>query len=79
MLNSWVYYLAVEDWNDISLICDDNQFQSMNCFHASGGLVSHGWGCLFSSMPHMCVFDTAEVSLGSRSFFIFSQDDGGTA
>ncbi|CAM9447993.1 unnamed protein product, partial [Laminaria digitata] len=61
MLNAWVYFLAVEDWSDLSLICDDVQFQSLNCFHESAGLVSRGWGCLFSSIPHMCVFDSAEA------------------
>ena len=79
MLNAWVYYLAVQEWSDLSLISEDSQFQSLNCFNESGGLVSHGWGCLFSSMPHVCVFDTAEVSSGSRSSFILLfQDDRGT-
>ena len=76
MLNAWVYYLAVNDWNDMSLICDDSQFQSLNCFYESGGSVPHGWGCLFSSMPHMCVFDTAKVSLGSVSFEFVSRTMG---
>ena len=73
MLNAWVYYLAVKDWNDMSLICDDSQFQSLDCFNESGGLVSHGWSCLFSSIPNMCVFDTAKVSFGSVSFLFSSR------
>ncbi|CAM9350478.1 unnamed protein product, partial [Laminaria digitata] len=61
MLNTWAHLLAVEDWSEISLICDDTQFQSLNCSSESGGLVSQGWGCLFRSIPHMCVFDTAQA------------------
>lgn len=72
MLNAWVYYLTVEEWSDISLISKGSQFQSLNCFNESGGLVSHGWGCLFSSMPHMCVFDTTEVRYENRSSFVFT-------
>ncbi|CAM9799642.1 unnamed protein product, partial [Laminaria digitata] len=61
LLNSWVYSLAVEDWSELSLIFNDIQFQSLNCFNESAGLVSQGWGCLFSSIPHVCVFDTAQA------------------
>ena len=70
MLNAWAYYLAVQEWSDLSLISKNNQFQSLNCFNESGGVVSHGWGCLFRSMPHVCVFDTTEVRFGSCSWFI---------
>lgn len=71
MLNAWVYYLSVNEWSEISLISDDSQFLSLNCFNESGGLVSHGgWGCLFNSVPHMCVFDTAEVSFGKPFKYI---------
>ncbi|CAN0094322.1 unnamed protein product, partial [Laminaria digitata] len=61
LLNSWVYFLAVEDWSELSLIFNRYQLRSLNCFNESAGLVSQGWGCLFNSIPHVCVFDTSEA------------------
>ena len=63
MLNAWVYALAVEGWSDLALIIGDNQLRELECSSESNGLVSHGWSCLFSSMPHLCVFNTPEVSI----------------
>ena len=74
MLDSWLYFLTVERWSDLSLIIDRWQFRSLDCFKESGGLVAQGWGCLFNSMTHMCVFDTAEVRPGNySSTFTFAE------
>lgn len=62
MLNAWVYALAAEKWDDFAIIVEERYLHNIECSHESGGLVSHGWGCMFSSMPHVCVFDAAEVS-----------------
>ncbi|CAM9316215.1 unnamed protein product [Laminaria digitata] len=60
MLNDWVYALVVKGWSDLALVCDDTQFETVDCSHESEGLVPNGWRCLFSSMPHLCRFRTAK-------------------
>ena len=49
----------------MSVITDRREFRKLNCFKESGGVVAQGWGCLFRSMPHMCVFDRTKVRVGS--------------
>ena len=69
LINAWVYAIVVKGWNDLAVLVDSTQLSEMECSQESGGLASHGWSCLFSSMPHLCIFDTPEVSY-IRSYFL---------
>ncbi|CAM9114923.1 unnamed protein product [Laminaria digitata] len=60
LLNSWVYGFVVEGWSDLALLVDGAQLSRLECSQESEGLVSHGWSCLFSSMPHLCIFNSTE-------------------
>lgn len=63
MLNAWVYALAVEGWSDLALLSDPSEFGAVECHGESGGEADRGWRCLFSEMPHLCQFDSSEVSM----------------
>ena len=65
-MNSWVYGLVVEGWSDVGLLVDKRQLAGLECFEESEGQASRGWNCLFSDMPHLCVFNTTAVSLRSH-------------
>ncbi|CAM9367715.1 unnamed protein product, partial [Laminaria digitata] len=60
---------------ELALISDDDQFKSLNCFNQSNGLVSQGWGCLFSSTPHLCVFDTTQTWRNHMTSANVSEED----
>lgn len=66
MLNAWVYALSVEKWSDMTVVVDENQMKRVNCVEESGGEAQTGWDCLFTPMPHLCTFPSAEVSEGDR-------------
>ena len=51
--------------NDIVLLLDGEHghFNLVKCFGASNGVeASWGFSCLFKPMPHVCAFNTDEVS-----------------
>lgn len=73
LLHDWVYALVVKGWSDLALVCDDTQFEVIDCSRESEGLVPNGWACLFSSMPHLCRFRTKKVRPPKRcSGFLLS-------
>lgn len=57
-----MYAVAVEGWNDLAVLVDSTQLSELKCSRESEGLASHGWSCLFRMMPHLCMFETREVS-----------------
>eukprot|EP00904_Undaria_pinnatifida_P002353 jgi/Undpi1/12118/HiC_scaffold_5.g01794.m1 len=61
LMNSWVYGLVVEGWSDVGLLVDKRQLAGLECFEESEGQASRGWNCLFSDMPHLCVFNTTAM------------------
>eukprot|EP00904_Undaria_pinnatifida_P001895 jgi/Undpi1/11706/HiC_scaffold_36.g14001.m1 len=75
LLNAWVHTLAAAGWSDLAVIVGDNQLRDLECSHESKGLVSHGWRCLFSSIPHMCVFDNPETWERHMNSSGVSEDD----
>ena len=62
LINAWVYVIVVEGWSDLAVLMDSTQLPQLECSQESEGVVSHGWSCLFSTMPHLCTFDTPDVS-----------------
>ena len=64
LLSYWVYELVVEGWSDLAVKVDNTQLPLLlECSQESRKLASHGWSCPFRSMPHVCTFNSTEVSL----------------
>lgn len=61
LLNAWVYAIAVEDWRDLGVIITSDQMNHLECSRESRGHASIGWDCIFTPMPHLCIFDSDEV------------------
>ncbi|CAM9235847.1 unnamed protein product, partial [Laminaria digitata] len=61
LINAWVYAIVVEGWSDLAVLMDSTQLPQLECSQESEGLVSRGWSCLFSNIPHLCTFDTPEM------------------
>lgn len=62
LLNAWVWTLSVKQWEDVALVNDPSLMDQLDCTKYSNGQVSSGWNCLFSPMPHLCEFNSTEVS-----------------
>lgn len=56
MINSWLYYISVENDNEFSLVMDYEQgmLSSLECSNANG------WNCIFGDIHHLHVIESVE-------------------
>lgn len=62
MINSWLYYIAVEDYKDFSLVMDyeEGMLSGLECAVKSNGVQSKGWNCIFEEIPNLHVIQSVE-------------------
>lgn len=48
MLNSWLYFSKVKQWDKFYLFANNFSFKSLDCYSESSGMASKGWDCLFN-------------------------------
>lgn len=56
MLHTWMYFLVMKEWDNFSIISNNQNFKNLICETESNGLVSQGWDCLFN-VSHISRFN----------------------
>lgn len=62
LMATWVRTIMLNNELDISVVGSSPYLAHVECSFESKGQESSGWPCLFRPIPHMCTFDSREVS-----------------
>lgn len=78
LLNAWVYAIVVDGERDMALIHNRNDGLQFGCSTEEDGQVEETWwSCIFRSMPHLCVFESVEVTQVVNMATVWSEIEEG--